>query len=194
MTQPDKNLKRKYTLSEYDPEWTQRFLAIKELLSVVFSEQAISIEHVGSTAVPDMTAKPIIDVLITVKAMEPFTHQKELMTDAGYEWGENYIAPNTVFFFKTKADGEKVENIHICGVGSPKTRQFLVMRDYLRTHPEKVKEYSDLKKKNTALYPDNYPAYREAKAPFLEKLEAEAYEWFRNKTENNLLIKNSYNK
>jgi GrpB-like predicted nucleotidyltransferase (UPF0157 family) len=63
------------------------------------------------------------------------------------------------------------------------------MRDYLRSHPEKVKEYSDLKKKNATLYPDDYPAYRAAKAPFLEQLEADAYEWFRNKTENNLLIK-----
>lgn len=102
MTQPDKNLKRKYSLCEYNPDWANNFETIKEFLSEIFQDQAISIEHVGSTAVPSLTAKPIIDVLITVKAIEPFTHQKELMTKAGYEWGENYIAPNTLFFFKKK--------------------------------------------------------------------------------------------
>lgn len=51
------------------------------------------------------------------------------------------------------------------------------MRDYLRVHPEKVKEYSDLKKENVKRYPDDYPAYRKTKAPFLRQLETEAYEW-----------------
>ena len=178
MQQPDKNLKRKYSLSEYDPEWTHRFSAIRKLLSEVFSDQAITIEHVGSTAIPGMTAKPIIDVLVMVSQMELFTEQKELMTKAGYEWGENYIAPNTLLFFKTRSDGEKLENIHVCEANAPKVRQFMVLRDFLRVHPEKVKEYSDLKKKNITLYPDDYPAYRQAKAPFLEKLEAEANRWY----------------
>lgn len=182
MNQPDKNLKRKYSLSEYDPNWTNRFSAIKELLSEVFSSQAITIEHVGSTAIPGMTAKPIIDVLVMVNQMKPFTEQKELMTKAGYEWGENYIAPNTLLFFKTRSDGEKLENIHVCEANAPKARQFMVMRDFLRLHPETVKEYSDLKKKNIALYPNDYPAYRQAKAPFLEKLEAEAYRWYESTT------------
>lgn len=76
-----------------------------------------------------------------------------------------------------RSDGEKLENIHVYEADAPKARQFIIMRDFLRVHPEKVKEYSDLKKENAKRYPDDYPAYREAKAPFLEKLEAEAYEW-----------------
>jgi len=173
----DKNIKRKYSLSEYTPEWSQRFLTIKDFLSEVFQDKALKIEHVGSTAVTGMVAKPIIDVLVVVKKMESFEEQKELMVNAGYEWGENYIAPNTLLFFKMRSDGEKLENIHVCEGDAPKGRQFIVMRDYLRLHPEKVKEYSDLKKENAKRYPDDYPAYREAKAPFLRQLEAEAYEW-----------------
>jgi GrpB-like predicted nucleotidyltransferase (UPF0157 family) len=177
MNQLDKNLKRKYSLSEHSPDWPLRFSVIKGFLSEVFKDKAVSIEHVGSTAVAGMVAKPIIDVLVVVKKMESFEEQKELMVNAGYEWGENYIAPNTLLFFKMRSDGEKLENIHVCEADAPKARQFIVMRDYLRLHPEKVKEYSDLKKENAKRYPDDYPAYREAKAPFLEKLETEAYEW-----------------
>ncbi len=78
-------------------------------------------------------------------------------------------------------DGSKTENIHICEIGSPKEKQFLVMRDFFRTFPEKAKEYADLKEKNFALNPDDYPAYREAKAPFLAKMEQEAYAWYESK-------------
>ncbi len=124
-----------------------------------------------------MKAKPLIDVLVVVEKIEPFQEQKDKMTEAGYEWDENYIAPNTLLFFRLGPDGEKLENIHVCERGSAKESQFIVMRDYLRAHPQKVKEYSDLKEMNALLYPSDYPAYRAAKAPFLQKLEREAYEW-----------------
>jgi GrpB-like predicted nucleotidyltransferase (UPF0157 family) len=114
-----------------------------------------------------------------VEKMEPFQEQKNIMAKEGYECGENYIAPNTVIFFKMGSDGEKLENIHVCEQGSAKVHQFLAMRDYLRTHPDKAKEYSDLKELNASLYPNDYPAYREAKTPFLNQLEKEAYEWER---------------
>lgn len=91
------------------------------------------------------------------------------MIKAGYEWGENYIAPNTLIFFKLGSDGEKLENIHVCKQGSAEERQFIVMRDYLRTHPQKVKEYSDLKERNVSMYPNDYPAYCAAKASFLDQ-------------------------
>lgn len=177
----DKNVKRKYFLQNYDPNWVKKFDEIKLLLQSMFDSNALKIEHVGSTSIPGMKAKPIIDVLVVVEKMEEFLEQREKMISLGYEWGENYIAPNTQLFFKIADDGSKTENIHICESGEPKEKQFLVMRDFFRTFPEKAKEYSYLKEKNQALYPDDYPAYREAKAPFLQRIEQEAYEWNRNK-------------
>lgn len=177
MKELDKNIKRKYSFSDYDPNWKVQFSSIKDFLFEVFGDKAITIEHVGSTSVEGMKAKPLIDALVVVEKMEPFQEQKDRMNKAGYEWGENYIAPDTLIFFKLGLDGEKLENIHVCEKGSAKERQFIVMRDYLRTHPQKVKEYSDLKEKNVSLYPSDYPAYRAAKAPFLGQLEREAYEW-----------------
>jgi GrpB-like predicted nucleotidyltransferase (UPF0157 family) len=173
----DKNIKRKYSFSEYNPNWPAQFSTIKDFLLKAFGDSAINIEHVGSTSVQGMKAKPLIDILIVVHKMELFEKEKEAMVKNGYEWAENYIAPNSLFFFKLDPEGEKLENIHVCEEDAPKTKQFIAMRDYLRTHPEKVKAYSDLKQKNHELYPDDYPAYRLAKNSFLEELEKEAYEW-----------------
>ena len=172
-----KNKKRKYSFSEYNPEWVQQFNSLKDFLQKVFGDKTISIEHIGSTSVLGMKAKPIIDVLVVVEKMEDFDEEIREMESLGYEWSKNYIAPNTLLFFKVDEGEEKLENIHICPKGSPKTKQFLVMRDYLRSHPERAEEYSNLKEQNKEEHPDDYPAYRGAKKSFLQKLEQEAYEW-----------------
>jgi GrpB-like predicted nucleotidyltransferase (UPF0157 family) len=177
MKELDKNVKRKYSFSEYDPNWMIQFQLIKEFLLKVFKGKALQIEHVGSTSIPGMKAKPLIDILIVVEKMEDFTKEKETMVESGYDWGADYIAPNTLIFFKLGADGEKLENIHVCEKYAPKTKQFLVMRDFFRTFPKKAQEYSDLKEGNAQRFPDDYPAYRAAKASFLDQMEQEAYRW-----------------
>lgn len=176
MTQLDKNIKRKYLFTDYDPNWVIQFASIRDFLSTIFTN-ALAIEHVGSTSIPGMQAKPVIDVLVIVEKMESFEEEKQAMTAAGYEWGEDYIAPNSLIFFKLGAGDEKVENIHIFEKDSLKTRQFLIMRDFFRAHPNLAKEYSDLKRKNHELHPDDYPAYRRAKTSFLDDMEKKAYEW-----------------
>jgi GrpB-like predicted nucleotidyltransferase (UPF0157 family) len=181
MKELDKNVKRKYSFTEYNPDWKFHFSAIKDYLISVFKDKALGVEHVGSTSIEGMKAKPLIDVLIVVGKMESFQEQINSMVKDGYEWGENYIAPNTLIFFKLGPDGEKLENIHVCEKDSAKARQFIVMRDYLRNHPERAKGYSELKEKNVLLYPGDYPAYRAAKDSFLKQLEKEAYEWGDNK-------------
>lgn len=169
-------INRKYSLSAYDPNWVHKFASIKDLVSKVFGDNAIKIEHVGSTSIKGMMAKPIIDVLVIVEKLDSFKKEKELMTVAGYEW-HYYSTPDGLVFYKIGPWGEKLENIHICEESSEKVRQFIAIRDYLRAHPKKAKEYSELKQKNIELYPNDYPAYREAKAPFLEQLKQEAYRW-----------------
>ncbi len=126
MNKLDKNIKRKYTFSEYDHNWKNQFSDIQKFLFSVFGSKALTIEHVGSTSVEGMKAKPLIDVLVVVEKIELFKEQKEVMIKAGYEWGENYIAPNTLLFFRLGPDGEKLENIHVCERWSAKERQFIV--------------------------------------------------------------------
>jgi GrpB-like predicted nucleotidyltransferase (UPF0157 family) len=180
----DKNIKRKYSFLPYDPNWVTKFESIKETLTPIFGDKAIQIEHMGSTSIPGMMAKPLIDILIIVKNVHDLSEQIEKMTETGYECGENYIAPNTLIFFKLGPDGEKLENIHVCEADSFKAKQFLTMRNFLRAFPEKAKTYSDLKAMNFNKYPEDYPAYRSAKKPFLDQIEKEAYEWAETNSQN----------
>lgn len=166
-----------YSISEYDPNWISRFDSIRRFLQEVFRDRSVRIEHVGSTSVRGMKAKPIIDVLVLVEKMDDFVLEKDRMVKAGYEMRENHIAPDTVLFFRLGSDGVKTENIHVCAKDSSSARQMLIMRDFFRTFPGKAKEYSDLKEKLARSFPDDYLAYRFAKASFLERMERESYEW-----------------
>lgn len=168
--------KREYSIQVYDPSWTDKFQEIKNMLDEIFGDKAISIEHVGSTSIPNMRAKPIIDVLIIVEKMEEFENEKAEMIKKGYEWDENLIAPNTQIFYKTEGNS-KTKNIHLCIKDSPSAKQFIQTRDYLRAHPERAKAYGDLKEKLKAEFPDDYPAYRAGKKGFLDETERLSYEW-----------------
>jgi len=171
---PDKNQKREYSIQEYNPEWPKKFEEIKEILKEVFSNKALSIEHIGSTSILGMKAKPLIDVLVTVERVEPFTSEKEKMISVGYEWGENYIAPDTLIFYKTERN-RKTENIHVCIKNSFKAKQFIITRDYLRTHPERAKLYGEIKDRLKKQFPNDYPAYRSGKQDFVDETERLAY-------------------
>ena len=172
--------KNKYSISEYDPHWVGQFEILKKFLAEIFGSKALQIEHVGSTAIPGMKAKPVIDIFVIAEKMEDFLSEKEKMAAASYEWGNDFIGPNTLLFYKYGPDGEKCENIHVCEKTSPNVRRFLIKRDFLRAFPEKAKEYSDLKEKISHIHPNDYASYKVAKAPFLDQIEPEAYAWDEN--------------
>jgi GrpB-like predicted nucleotidyltransferase (UPF0157 family) len=178
---PDKSQKRTYFIETYNSNWPIQFQNIKKTIENVFGSKALAIEHVGSTAIEGMRAKPLIDVLVTVASYEPFLLEKEKMQALGYEWGENYIEPNSLLFYKTKDGDQKIENIHVCVEGSPKAVQFVTTRDYLRMHPERAEEYSKLKDALQQQFPDDYPAYREGKQSFLAETERLTQEWLKGK-------------
>src|SRR4051812_40296666 len=95
---PDAMKKRPYSIQEYNPEWPIKFESIKKFLEKVFKEKALRIEHTGSTSIPGMKAKPVIDIVVVVNDMEPFTEERKLMYEAGYKSIDNYVGPNTLIF------------------------------------------------------------------------------------------------
>lgn len=167
----DKMLKRPYSIEQYDPAWAGKFKLVKKNLQDIFGSRALVIEHIGSTSIPGMDAKPVVDVLVVVERAESFSDEKMEMQKLGYESKDNYIAPDTVIFFKADSEGRKTENIHVCVKDSPKAIRFVTTRDYLRAHPERAKQYSDLKKELNKKFPADYPAYRAAKESFLNETE-----------------------
>lgn len=174
----DKNQKREYQISEYDSSWVEKYEELKKQIQEIFIDEEFLIEHVGSTSIPGMRAKPVIDICISVPEMKEFESEIQQMEKLGYQWGKNYIEPNTLIFFKEK-DGsdQKIINVHVCEKESPKEKQFIVMRDYMRAHPEIVEKYSNLKLELNKQFPEDYPAYRQGKSGFLKEIEQKAYQW-----------------
>lgn len=165
-----------YSISKYDPNWINMFYELKVKLSGIFVGKFSRIEHVGSTSIPGMNAKPLIDVLIIVDSINDLGNEVEKMKKDGYEFKTNYVGPNSIMFYKTEGL-EKTENIHVCESNNDLVDHFIKMRDYLRAHPERAKEYSDLKLALKTKCPDSYEAYKDGKNALLQAIKKEAYGW-----------------
>ena len=167
----NKSKNRPYRISEYDPNWPAQFEEIRDSLLPVFTDDLIKVEHIGSTSVPGLSAKPVIDILVTLSKKDSFAVITEKMRGLGYELEKDYIESNSITFWKTNTEGEKVENVHVCISNSFKSKQLSQVSKYLRQYPDKAKEYQELKSRLNKEFPDDYIKYREGKRIFLEDLE-----------------------
>ncbi len=170
------NSKRNYNFQTYDPSWPLKFNEIKQTLTKVFGMKASNIEHVGSTSIPGMDAKPLIDILVVVEDIKNLEDEKVSMISMGYNVREN-ILNNRSILFEMKEVDEKVQNIHVFEKDARTIGQFTYTRDYLRTHPERAEEYMRLKHMLKEKFPNDYEAYRDGKHDFLQETERLAREW-----------------
>ena len=178
----DHNISRPYSIVPHDQEWPKRFEEIRKILAQIWSGKALAIEHVGSTSVSGMSAKPCIDVMVVIEKPEDFTEEVEAMVKAEYKQQvidaeEGTVLSDALWFYKAEPDGHKSENIHFRLRGSRSERSILLGRDYLRAHTERVREYNKLKSELLAQFPDNYLAYRDGKQNFMKETERLAREW-----------------
>jgi len=111
----------------------------------IFGEQLVAIHHIGSTSIPGLEAKPIIDIMPVVEDINSVDEHNESMREIGYEpKGENGIPERRYF---QKGGDNRSHHVHIFQVGSPHVERHLAFRDYLRTHPIEAREYGDFKQK-----------------------------------------------
>ena len=157
----------------YNEQWKLDFLQIKAELSDALGQLAIGIEHVGSTSVQDLSAKPIIDIDVIIKDYTVLGNVVSALGEIGYHHEGNLgIAGREAF----KYDGKKhlrKHHLYVCPEDSPELKRHIAFRDYLRTHPEAVREYSRIKEEGAKKYPDDIEKYIEYKAPFIEGIYAE---------------------
>ena len=156
----------------YDEGWKKDFLAIAEELREALGELALRIEHVGSTSVEGLSAKPIIDIDVVIgEGLLPAVI--EALGRIGYEHeGDQGIPGREAFKYEGKEHLRK-HHLYVCAQDASELRRHTAFRDYLRSHPEAVREYSRIKEEGAALYPYDIDSYIEHKSPVIEKISRE---------------------
>jgi GrpB-like predicted nucleotidyltransferase (UPF0157 family) len=160
---------REYIVTPYNPDWHIQFMNEAGKLNKLLGELAFKIEHIGSTAIPGMEAKPILDILILVKDESAFDIVQPIMEKAGYIYEGQYVTDNSRLYRKLYKD-TLLANIHVFPIKHPHVNEMLSLRDYLRSHPEEAKQYSEIKKELYNKYPTNYIDYRKNKDIYIKKL------------------------
>ncbi|MEJ8307332.1 GrpB family protein [Saccharibacillus sacchari] len=161
-------------LSDYTPDWTQRFEEESEFLRSVFGPEVVQFEHFGSTSVPGMKAKPVIDMLVIVRDIQSVDARNEQMAQLGYDVAGDWGIPGRRLL--RKGGEERTHHIHFYESGNPQIARHLILRDYLREKPDEVRAYSDLKERLSSQFSET-SGYSPAKKGFVGQLEKRALAW-----------------
>ncbi|MFD0705017.1 GrpB family protein [Alloscardovia venturai] len=158
----------KVVVEKWNPRWKEEFLKIVDSLGDEIILNSITIEHVGSTSVEGLSAKPIIDLDIVIRN-DKFTLMKQLLEERGYKYEGNLgIQGREAFSYNNKND-LMTHHLYVCPQDSEELLRHITFRDYLRGHPAFILEYSQVKEKAAALYPDDIDKYMEYKSGCIEK-------------------------
>ena len=167
---------RKILLVPYDESWRELFELEKERLAEILGEQALSIHHIGSTAIPSIKAKPIVDILVEVRNIKAIDEFNDRMIREGYQpRGENGILGRR-YFFKNKGETRTVQ-VHMFQKGDPQLERHLNFRDYLIAHPEEAQAYSNLKEELACKFPEDIVSYTDGKDEFIKGIDDKAKTW-----------------
>lgn len=154
----------------YDEHWAQEFSQIREELQAALGELAQKIEQAGSTSVWGLSAKPIIDIDVVINDYSNLDVVVSALERIGCQYEGNLgIAGREAFKYEGKDHLQK-HHVYVCPQDSDELKRHIAFRDYLRSHPEAVREYSLIKEEGAKLYPYDIEKYIEYKSPFIEKI------------------------
>jgi putative glutamine amidotransferase len=164
---------RSFSIDPYDPDWPVRYDAEAARIRAALRDHLVRIDHVGSTSVPGLAAKPVIDIQVSVPSMMPRSAYVEPLRALGYRWG---IDPwsNEHEFFSRDEGGERAFHVHVCPAASEWERRHLAFRDWLRDHPDDAAAYERLKRDGAERHPRDTYSYADAKAAFVREIESKA--------------------
>jgi GrpB-like predicted nucleotidyltransferase (UPF0157 family) len=157
----------------YDPAWPGRFEAEAKRIASALGPAALRIDHVGSTAVPGLAAKPVIDIQVSVRALHPLEPHLLPLVGLGYT---HVPHPDDAFypFLHRPAQWPHSHHVHLCEAGGAEEIRQLAFRDLLRDHPELAAAYADEKRRLAAGHSsasfESRTAYSDAKSAFIEPL------------------------
>jgi len=160
---------RPVVIVPYDPDWPRIFEAEKRLIQATIGCIIRSLEHCGSTSVPGLCAKPIVDVIAGVDGADDADVCKELLQSVGYDDVSPGDNPDW-YYCLGKGPHSPGFHIHIVREGSPHHTKHILFRDWLRTHPADVDAYMELKIRLSKKYRDDRVTYNESKTAFINEI------------------------
>lgn len=157
-------------IADYDPEWVREYEQEKQAIEEALADIVAAVEHIGSTSVPGLGAKPIIDIMAGVHRLEALTEAHiERLAAIGYEYVPKPDWPERRFFRRGRWRAG-THHLHIYRHGDPHWEAQLLFRDYVRAHPDIGEQYRQLKLELASLYPHDRVEYTRRKAPFIERV------------------------
>jgi len=157
-------------LADYDPEWSIAFEHERARIHAAVKDTAHGIEHYGSTAVPGLRAKPIIDILLGVRTLQDWIKCKTPLESLGYDFAEHAGVPDHYIFGRGRDRSERTHLVHVVEFDGESWRSNLAFRDALRADPSLRTEYLRIKEQAVALAPQGRSKYNELKESFFADL------------------------
>lgn len=167
---------RNIVVVPYDPHWPTAYAHEAEFWKHLLGPELVAIHHVGSTSVPGLAAKPVIDMMPLVREIGHMDTFNPTLASYGYEaWGENGIAGRRYF---TKGGAlHRTHNVHIYEPSNPEVQKHLAFRDYLRAFPAEAENYAALKQEVALANPQDIYGYMNGKEAFIKDMLQKAQDW-----------------
>lgn len=164
-------------LSPHDSQWKTIAENTIRLLHGLLGQIAVDIQHVGSTAIPNIHAKPIVDIAVGVAEMEDILPYKSVLSANGIVYHREAVKGQMLFLIGDSDRGIVTHHVHIVRYGSEAWQNYVNFRDYLRTFPQKAQEYDGLKMRLASLYANDRKSYTAGKEKLIQTLLQEAAAW-----------------
>ena len=161
---------KKVVVLPYNTQWPKEFEKIKAEVYAALGQLAVSIEHVGSTSVQGLWAKPIIDIDVVIPDNKSMPQVIDRLERIGYQYEGNLgIEGREAFCYDSKPQ-LMLHHLYVCPLNSKELKRHLVFRDFLRTHSEDAEKYSQVKREGAELFPENIDAYILYKCRIIEEI------------------------
>ena len=168
---------RRVEVVPHDPQWRDAFEAEARRVAAALGENVVAIHHIGSTAIPDIYAKPVVDLLVEVRDITEVDGRSSAMESLGYGVMGEYGIPGRRYFRKDNREGIRTHNIHAFEAGSAEVERHLAFRDYMIAHPGDAQRYSELKRKLAEEHPQSMDGYMDGKDGFIKEMDRRAAQW-----------------
>jgi len=167
---------RKIEVVPYNSDWPTMFKQEAEQITAIFGNEVISVQHIGSTSIPGIAAKPIIDILVEVQDIQRIDLFDAVMIKQGYLPKGDFGLAGRRFIIKGD-ELYRTHHIHMFATGHYRLEEHVIFRDYMIAHPKIAQKYGQLKLQLAKRYPYDSDGYMAGKEGLIQQINRKAWAW-----------------